>query len=57
MKTKIKNIEVDMKRIDDFNNFMLKKGAFVKVGDQIMQNPAYAYSYASLYEEFKKLYT
>ncbi len=55
-KTKLIDPKLDLERVDAFNNFMIRKGAFVRIGEQLVQNPAYPYSYQPLYEEFKKLH-
>lgn len=54
MKGTVKDAEMDFERVDKFNEFMISKGAFVRVGQQLIQNPAYPYSYAQLFEEFRK---
>lgn len=53
---KIKDAKIDMDRVDAFNEFMIRKGAFVRVGTQLVQDPGYPYPYAQLFSEFEKTY-
>lgn len=51
---KIRDAEIDLAKVDAFNDFMIEKGAFVRIGDQLVQNPSYPYPYSQLFEEFKR---